>query len=216
MEKIQHKHVAVGGLNIHVAEIGSGPDVLLLHGFPEIVYSWRYQMIALENAGFHAIAPDFRGYGMSDQPSEPDFDLVEEMVGLLNVFGIKKVWIGQTVSSDRIHYQAPTFVIVGTKDYVQKLPGMDQYINSVMLKADVPKLIVKYLKCSQPNRNHKQREQTTRTRYKTLSLLPAWDTNRTLPLINQSNHRFLLQPILQNFVVPNLWVPNFEKGVYMA
>eukprot|EP01018_Ginkgo_biloba_P034280 Gb_27130 [translate_table: standard] len=97
MENIQHKHVAVGGLNIHVAEIGSGSDVLPLHGFPEIWYSWRYQMIALANAGFHAIAQDFRGYGLSDQPSEPEkatfVDLVEDMVGLLNVFGIKKVFV---------------------------------------------------------------------------------------------------------------------------
>eukprot|EP01018_Ginkgo_biloba_P034279 Gb_27131 [translate_table: standard] len=97
MDKIEHKHVGIGGLNLHVAEIGSGPDVLLLHGFPEIWYSWRYQMIALANAGFHAIAPDFRGYGLSDQPPEPEkatnVDLVEDMVGLLDAFGIKKVFI---------------------------------------------------------------------------------------------------------------------------
>ena len=97
MDKIEHKHVCIGGLNLHIAEIGSGPDVLLLHGFPEIWYSWRYQMIALANAGFRAIAPDFRGYGLSDQPPEPEkatfVDLVEDMVGLLDAFGIKKVFV---------------------------------------------------------------------------------------------------------------------------
>eukprot|EP00253_Pinus_taeda_P009133 PITA_09133 len=97
MDKIQHKQVNVGGLNLHVAEIGSGPAVLLLHGFPEIWYSWRHQMIALAEAGFHAIAPDFRGYGLSEQPSEPEkagfYDLVEDMVGLLDALGIDKVLV---------------------------------------------------------------------------------------------------------------------------
>jgi pimeloyl-ACP methyl ester carboxylesterase len=97
MDKIQHKHVDVGGLNLHVAEIGSGPAVLLLHGFPEIWYSWRYQMIALAEAGFHAIAPDLRGYGLSDQPSEPEkatfSDVVEDMVGLLDALSIEKGFV---------------------------------------------------------------------------------------------------------------------------
>ncbi|KAH9324732.1 hypothetical protein KI387_004910 [Taxus chinensis] len=97
MEIIEHKHVDVGGLKLHVAEIGSGPDVLLLHGFPEIWYSWRHQMIALANAGFHAIAPDFRGYGLSDQPSKIEngsyADLVEDMADLLDDFGIQKVFL---------------------------------------------------------------------------------------------------------------------------
>ncbi|KAH9324581.1 hypothetical protein KI387_004759, partial [Taxus chinensis] len=73
------------------------PDVLLLHGFPEIWYSWRHQMIALADAGFHAISPDFRGYGLSDQPSEIEnggfVDLVEDLVGLLDAFGIQKVFV---------------------------------------------------------------------------------------------------------------------------
>jgi len=97
MDKIQHKRFQVGELNLHVAEIGSGPAVLLLHGFPEIWYSWRHQMIALAEAGFHAIAPDFRGYGLSDQPSEPEkaahYDLVEDTVGLLDALGIDKAFI---------------------------------------------------------------------------------------------------------------------------
>jgi len=97
MDKIQHKRVQVRELYLHVAEIGSGPAVLLLHGFPEIWYSWRHQMIALAEAGFHAIAPDFRGYGLSDQPSEPEkaayYDLVEDMVGLLDALGIEKAFI---------------------------------------------------------------------------------------------------------------------------
>ncbi|GLJ41758.1 hypothetical protein SUGI_0864160 [Cryptomeria japonica] len=97
MEDIKHTNLFVRGLNLHVAEIGSGPAVLLLHGFPEIWYSWRFQMIALAKAGFHAIAPDYRGYGLSDHPSEIEkstyVDLVEDMASLLDALGIKLVFV---------------------------------------------------------------------------------------------------------------------------
>ncbi|MDH3748538.1 MAG: alpha/beta fold hydrolase, partial [Gammaproteobacteria bacterium] len=49
-------------------EQGQGPAVILLHGFPELAYSWRHQLPALANAGFRAIAPDQRGYGRTDAP----------------------------------------------------------------------------------------------------------------------------------------------------
>jgi pimeloyl-ACP methyl ester carboxylesterase len=48
---------------MHVAEAGTGPTVLLLHGFPEFWYSWRHQLPALAAGSFHAVAPDLRGYG---------------------------------------------------------------------------------------------------------------------------------------------------------
>src|SRR3954454_21934402 len=57
----------INGLDVHILEAGferpSRPLILLLHGFPEIAYSWRKVMPALADAGFHAIAPDLRGYG---------------------------------------------------------------------------------------------------------------------------------------------------------
>ena len=53
---------------IHVAEQGSGPLVLLVHGFPECWYSWRHQLPALAAAGYRAVAIDVRGYGRSSKP----------------------------------------------------------------------------------------------------------------------------------------------------
>lgn len=55
----------VNGLSVHLLEAGpaDGPLVLLLHGFPELAFSWRHQLPALARAGFHAVAPDQRGYG---------------------------------------------------------------------------------------------------------------------------------------------------------
>ncbi|KAL7185566.1 hypothetical protein ACSBR2_027500 [Camellia fascicularis] len=95
MENIQHKYVEVQGLKLHVAEIGTGPAVVFLHGFPEIWYSWRHQMIALSTAGFRAIAPDYRGYGLSEMPPEPEKttfrDLIDDLLAILDSFGIPKV-----------------------------------------------------------------------------------------------------------------------------
>ncbi|KAJ1434562.1 Epoxide hydrolase-like [Sesbania bispinosa] len=98
MENIQHSHVEVKGLKLHVAEIGTGPKaVLFLHGFPEIWYTWRYQMIVVANAGYRAIAFDFRGYGLSEHPAEPEkvnlMDLVDEVAGLLDSLGISKAFL---------------------------------------------------------------------------------------------------------------------------
>src|ERR1700737_1285931 len=51
---------------------GSGPVAILLHAFPESWYSWRHQLAALSEAGFHAVAPDMRGYGRTDRPEAID------------------------------------------------------------------------------------------------------------------------------------------------
>ena len=73
---------------MHIAEQGNGPTVLLCHGFPECWYSWRHQLAALAAAGFHAVAPDMRGYGQTEAPPEIDrytlLHLVGDMLGLLD------------------------------------------------------------------------------------------------------------------------------------
>lgn len=78
---------------MNVAQEGEGPAVLLCHGFPETSYAWRHQIRALARSGFHAIAPDMRGYGGSEQPGAVDqytlFHLVGDMVALLDALGEK-------------------------------------------------------------------------------------------------------------------------------
>ncbi|XP_073150640.1 epoxide hydrolase 2-like [Henckelia pumila] len=99
MEEIKHEQVLVNGLKLHVAEIGSSssPAVVFLHGFPEIWYSWRHQMIAVATAGFRAIAFDYRGYGLSDPPPEPEkasfLDLLADLLALLDALAISKVFL---------------------------------------------------------------------------------------------------------------------------
>ncbi|XP_031250828.1 bifunctional epoxide hydrolase 2-like [Pistacia vera] len=98
MDKIQHKFINVQGLNLHIADTGTGPNVVVfLHGFPEIWYTWRHQMVAAANAGFRAIAPDYRGYGLSDPPSQPEKatfkDIINDLLAILDHLGISKVFL---------------------------------------------------------------------------------------------------------------------------
>lgn len=64
----EHRFVTANGARFHVAELGEGPLVLLLHGFAQFWYAWRAQLVALSDAGYRACAMDLRGYGASDKP----------------------------------------------------------------------------------------------------------------------------------------------------
>jgi pimeloyl-ACP methyl ester carboxylesterase len=88
---ISHRVIDVRGLRMHIAEAGTGPLVVLLHGFPESWYSWRHQLVALAEAGYHVVAPDQRGYGGTDAPTEIDqyamLHLVGDVIGLVDALG---------------------------------------------------------------------------------------------------------------------------------
>jgi pimeloyl-ACP methyl ester carboxylesterase len=88
------RSVDVGEVRLDVHEAGAGLPVVLCHGFPELAYSWRHQIAALSQAGYHVLAPDQRGYGGSDRPTAiEDYDLVHltnDLVGLLDAYGIEK------------------------------------------------------------------------------------------------------------------------------
>lgn len=90
-DDVSHRFIETNGLRIHIAEQGTGPLMLLCHGFPELWYSWRYQLAALSQAGYHVVAPDLRGYGQSDQPEDVEaytlLHLVGDLVGILDVLG---------------------------------------------------------------------------------------------------------------------------------
>jgi pimeloyl-ACP methyl ester carboxylesterase len=94
---VAHRVVEANGIHLHLAEQGEGPLVVLCHGFPESWYSWRHQLTALSAAGFHAVAPDMRGYGRSDRPEAIDqytlLHLVGDMVGLLDALGAERAVI---------------------------------------------------------------------------------------------------------------------------
>jgi soluble epoxide hydrolase/lipid-phosphate phosphatase len=68
------------GIRMAVYEQGEGPAVILLHGFPELAYSWRHQLPALAAAGYRPIAPDQRGYGRTDRPTRVEDYRIEQLV----------------------------------------------------------------------------------------------------------------------------------------
>ncbi|MGW6466683.1 alpha/beta fold hydrolase [Streptomyces rubiginosohelvolus] len=87
----RHRTVEAPAGRLHLVEQGSGPLVLLVHGFPESWYSWRRQLPALAAAGYRAVAIDVRGYGRSSKPAETDayrmLDLVEDNAAVVRALG---------------------------------------------------------------------------------------------------------------------------------
>ncbi|MEW6644220.1 MAG: alpha/beta hydrolase [Pseudomonadota bacterium] len=89
--------LAVNGLDMFVRENGTGPLVLLCHGWPELSYSWRHQLTALADAGFRVVAPDMRGFGRTSAPADIEaytiFHLVGDMVALVGALGERQAVI---------------------------------------------------------------------------------------------------------------------------
>lgn len=91
--------VAVNGVELAVIDVGTGPPVILAHGFPELSFSWRHQIGPLADAGYRVLAPDQRGYGRSSQPTDvADYDIIhltDDLLGLLDDIGEEKaVFVG--------------------------------------------------------------------------------------------------------------------------
>ncbi len=110
MPVMTHRMIKTNGIRLHVAEQGEGPLVILCHGFPECWYSWRHQLQALANAGFHAVAPDLRGYGRSDRPEEIEkytiLDDIGDIVGLVDALGAQQAVIAGHDIGATIAWQA--------------------------------------------------------------------------------------------------------------
>jgi pimeloyl-ACP methyl ester carboxylesterase len=89
--------IETNGIRLHTAEQGEGPLVILCHGFPECWYSWRHQLGALAKAGYHAVAPDLRGYGRSDRPEDVEkytiLHDIGDVLGLIDALGEKQAVI---------------------------------------------------------------------------------------------------------------------------
>lgn len=96
---LESRRIGVGDVTLHVVSAGpeDGPPVLLLHGFPEFWFSWKRQIAALAGAGFHAIAPDLRGYNRSDKPDDlalyAPHHYASDALGLLDALGIEKTFL---------------------------------------------------------------------------------------------------------------------------
>ncbi|KAL5983714.1 hypothetical protein ACLOJK_017805 [Asimina triloba] len=94
-EGLEHRTVLVNGINMHVVEKGKGPTVLLIHGFPQLWYSWRHQIHGLAAGGFRAVAPDLRGFGDTDGPPSASsysiYHIVGDLIALIDLLGQDQV-----------------------------------------------------------------------------------------------------------------------------
>ncbi|MFF3006571.1 alpha/beta fold hydrolase [Kitasatospora sp. NPDC057940] len=117
-----HRLVPSPAGRIHLVEQGTGPLVLLLHGFPESWYSWRHQLPVLAAAGYRAVAIDVRGYGRSSKPEEVTayrmFDLVEDNVAVVHALGERSAVIvghdwGSTIAANSALIRPDVFRAVG-------------------------------------------------------------------------------------------------------
>lgn len=96
-ESVSQRDIQANGITLHITEQGTGPLVLLCHGWPELAYSWRHQIPAIAKAGYHVVAPDMRGYGGSSVPADTVAyaitDLVGDMVALVDAVGESRACI---------------------------------------------------------------------------------------------------------------------------
>jgi len=96
---VGRRRIDTGEVRLAVAEAGdpAGEPVVLLHGFPELSHSWRHQLPALAEAGYHAVAPDLRGYGDSDRPAGVEAyaapKLVGDVAGLIRALGHERAHV---------------------------------------------------------------------------------------------------------------------------
>ncbi|QQQ75497.1 alpha/beta hydrolase [Saccharothrix sp. 6-C] len=139
---ITHRFVETNGIRMHIAEQGEGPLVVLLHGFPESWYSWRHQLPALAAAGYHAVAPDLRGYGQTDRPEAVEkysqLHLVGDVIGLLDAlgeeqavlvahdFGTSVAWNAALLRPDRVRGVVALSVPYLPRGPVSALTGLTQ------------------------------------------------------------------------------------------
>ncbi|MDX6363419.1 MAG: hypothetical protein QOC85_2429, partial [Streptomyces sp.] len=118
----RHRLVRVPGGRVHLVEQGTGPLVLLVHGFPESWRSWRHQLPALAAAGFRAAAVDVRGYGRSSKPREVEayrmLELVDDHTAVVRALGESSAVIvghdwGATIAAQCALLQPDVFTAVG-------------------------------------------------------------------------------------------------------
>ena len=104
-----HRSVTANGSRFHVASMGEGPLVLLLHGFPEFWWTWRHQLVTLSEAGYRAVAVDLRGYGGSDKPPR-GYDLITsaaDAAGLIRALGEANAIVVGTTGAASPHGRLP-------------------------------------------------------------------------------------------------------------
>src|ERR1700744_5861101 len=142
------KMIKTNGIDMAVYESGpkDGLPVVLCHGFPELAFSWRYQIKALGDAGYHVLAPDQRGYCLTSRPANvEDYDmkhLTGDLTGLLDAFGIDKAvfvghdWGGLVIWQMPIYYPTRVSGVIGVNTPFLPRPPIDPIMGMRALYGD--------------------------------------------------------------------------------
>ncbi|MFF4756704.1 alpha/beta fold hydrolase [Streptomyces sp. NPDC002514] len=129
---LHHRTIEAPAGRLHLVEQGTGPLILLVHGFPESWYSWRRQLPALAAAGYRAVALDVRGYGRSSKPAATDayrmLDLVEDNVALVHALGEERAVVvghdwGSNIAATSALLHPEVFRAVGLLSVPYAPPG---------------------------------------------------------------------------------------------
>lgn len=138
--------VKANGINLAVYEAGSGPAVVLLHGFPGLAFTWRHQISVLAAAGYRVIVPDLRGYGRSDAPrAVEDYDIAHltgDLVGLLDALNVEKAvfmghdWGGLLAWQMPLFHQARVAGVIGVN--TPFMPHWTLWLHPDLVKAASP------------------------------------------------------------------------------
>ena len=117
------KFIETNGITMAVYEKGRGLPVIFCHGFPELAYSWRHQLDSVAAAGFRAIAPDLRGFGLSDKPQDiaayATTEICDDLVGMMDSMGLEKAvfcghdWGGFVVDTMALLYPERCAGLIG-------------------------------------------------------------------------------------------------------
>lgn len=139
--------VKANGINLAVYEAGSGPAIVLLHGFPGLAFNWHHQIPALAAAGYRVIVPDLRGYGQSDTPTAvEDYDIAHltgDLVGLLDALGVEKAifmghdWGGLLAWQMPLFHEARVAGVIGVN--TPFIPHWMLWLHPDIVEAALPK-----------------------------------------------------------------------------
>jgi pimeloyl-ACP methyl ester carboxylesterase len=131
----------VNGIQLAVYEKGEGIPIIFCHGFPELAYSWRHQMAAVAQAGFRAIAPDLRGFGLSSSPAAVSeyvaTEVCDDLVAMMQALDIEKAvfcghdWGGFIVDTMNLLYpeRVSGLINIGAGHHFRP-PGLPDFENN--------------------------------------------------------------------------------------
>jgi pimeloyl-ACP methyl ester carboxylesterase len=106
-----HRFVGANGTRFHAVEMGTGPLVLLLHGFPEFWWAWHHLLPGIADAGFRAVAVDMRGYGASDKPPRgyDGYTMAADVTGMIRSLGERSAVLVGTGFGGMLGWTAASF-----------------------------------------------------------------------------------------------------------